>query len=568
MSRRPTGPFVVSVLHNLKPLSSQAKHDPVGTALAQEKSTSKATMPLLFEESRRLARQSASRQRTESGSESMPTSDQSPSAGGSGAGRRNGPSAVALQAARDANEAGSPSGASPGKGLEVVESPSSRRSSSLVSRLFRSSPSNRASTYGASEKDAAIQALARFQDTFDADAHRVVRIYRYPDQASRYIALMDATSVSVLLDFLEATWPPANHKGASFQDNRLVLVEVQPSMYVPGEVIQTLLPGSATHLIGERGLCARYYVATRSTLGLGGGHETHETTNFPLPPDAPTLLPEDQRKELLAPSKSEIITAVEPRIIARELAFGDFKYFSAVRPIEYIAFLWKHQNVPHTNVQAFISRFNWIVNWVKTEVLSHRNNVKRRAESVKAFIKIAQYCQRLQDFNALFAIVSGLASPPLTRLKQTWSKVSSKYTEAFEALEQLMDPSRNMYKYRHSYAEACKVCVSVCGGGVVCAIEVSGAHSRTVGRRERLTDCLMLPCIPSLPHRLLQLCHFSLWSSKTSHLCTKETPPRKMDSSTLKRCECSGPSFKSWKSRLCVDLHGFQDHTRGLTLSF
>ena len=48
----------------------------------------------------------------------------------------------------------------------------------------------------------------------------------------------------------------------------------------------------------------------------------------------------------------------------------------------------------------------------------------------------------------MFAVLSGLGAAPVHRLQQTWKLLPSKVTNQFKELESLMDPSRNMSKYR------------------------------------------------------------------------------------------------------------------------
>lgn len=48
----------------------------------------------------------------------------------------------------------------------------------------------------------------------------------------------------------------------------------------------------------------------------------------------------------------------------------------------------------------------------------------------------------------MFAIISGLGHGAVSRLRQSWDKLPGKYQRIFNELEQLMDPSRNMSKYR------------------------------------------------------------------------------------------------------------------------
>lgn len=48
----------------------------------------------------------------------------------------------------------------------------------------------------------------------------------------------------------------------------------------------------------------------------------------------------------------------------------------------------------------------------------------------------------------MFAIISGLGHGAVSRLRQSWEKLPTKYQRLFNDLQDLMDPSRNMSKYR------------------------------------------------------------------------------------------------------------------------
>ena len=58
-----------------------------------------------------------------------------------------------------------------------------------------------------------------------------------------------------------------------------------------------------------------------------------------------------------------------------------------------------------------------------------------------------------KNINSCFAILSGLNHGCVARLKQTWDRVGGKYMKIFESLSMLMDPSRNMNKYRQLLAK-------------------------------------------------------------------------------------------------------------------
>lgn len=86
--------------------------------------------------------------------------------------------------------------------------------------------------------------------------------------------------------------------------------------------------------------------------------------------------------------------------------------------------------------------------WVVTEVCAE-NNLMRRMRAIKQFIKVARQCKECKNFNSMFNIISGLGHGAVSRLKQTWEKLPGKYQRLFRDMQDLMDPSRNMSKYRN-----------------------------------------------------------------------------------------------------------------------
>lgn len=130
-------------------------------------------------------------------------------------------------------------------------------------------------------------------------------------------------------------------------------------------------------------------------------------------------------------------------------------------------------------LRQFAELVNREMFWVVTEVCSEHNLV-RRSKIIKQFIKIASkffsiynrrlkylycisfltfsyllqtgQCKECKNFNSMFAIVSGLGHGAVSRLRASWEKLPSKYQRLFSDLQELMDPSRNMSKYRQLVA--------------------------------------------------------------------------------------------------------------------
>ncbi|ROT66060.1 Rap guanine nucleotide exchange factor 4 [Penaeus vannamei] len=77
-----------------------------------------------------------------------------------------------------------------------------------------------------------------------------------------------------------------------------------------------------------------------------------------------------------------------------------------------------------------------------------REGLSKRAQLLRKFIKLAAYCKEEQNLNAFFAIVIGLSNVAVTRLTQTWERLSSKFRKMYTEFEMLIDPSRNHRAYR------------------------------------------------------------------------------------------------------------------------
>lgn len=146
----------------------------------------------------------------------------------------------------------------------------------------------------------------------------------------------------------------------------------------------------------------------------------------------------------------------------------DFSIFRQIEPTEYIDELFELNSRYGTPMlEQFAALVNREMFWVVTEVCIEHNPV-RRMKIIKQFIKVARkfflmrlrikldgkilfftgQCKECKNFNSMFAIISGLGHGAVSRLRQSWDKLPGKYQRAFSELQQLMDPSRNMSKYR------------------------------------------------------------------------------------------------------------------------
>ncbi len=142
---------------------------------------------------------------------------------------------------------------------------------------------------------------------------------------------------------------------------------------------------------------------------------------------------------------------LDPLELSAQLTLRDYCLFKSIDSSEYIEFLFNKKDSA-INAYVHLTKFSDLVNeemfWIINEIL-HESNLIKRAKIIKSFIQIAQICKECKNFNSLLSIVSGLDHLTVTRLKDTWERVSNKYKKIFQDLKGLLDPSFNMNKYRN-----------------------------------------------------------------------------------------------------------------------
>ncbi|XP_038648246.1 rap guanine nucleotide exchange factor 2 isoform X5 [Scyliorhinus canicula] len=248
---------------------------------------------------------------------------------------------------------------------------------------------------------------------------QVLRVFK-ADQQSRYLMISrDTTAKEVVIQALREFAVTAAPESYS-----LCEVSVTPE----GVIKQRRLPDQLSKLADRIQLSGRYY--------LKNNMETE------------TLCSDEDAQELLRESH---ITLLQLSMIevATQLSMRNFELFRNIEPTEYIDDLFKLKaKTECTNLKKFENIINQETFWVATEILKESNQLKRM-KIIKHFIKMALHCRECKNFNSMFAIISGLYLAPVARLRNTWEKLPNKYEKLFQDLQDLLDPSRNMAKYRN-----------------------------------------------------------------------------------------------------------------------
>merc|ERR1719234_912427 len=247
----------------------------------------------------------------------------------------------------------------------------------------------------------------------------VLKVYK-ADQTCKYLLIHKETSAHevVMLSLQEF--------GITEPSTNFTLCEV--SVAEGGFVKQRTLPDQLKNLAERIGLASRYYIKN-----------IH---------DSEALLPDENMTDLQKESHV-VLLQLNPVEVSTQLMVEDFTIFRQIEATEYVEDLFEIKSRYGTpNLNTFSALVNREMMWVISEVVAELN-IHKRMRVIKQFIKVARQCKETQNFNSMFAIVSGLGHGSVARLKSTWEKLPSKYQRLFTEMQQLMDPSRNMSRYRN-----------------------------------------------------------------------------------------------------------------------
>ncbi|BFZ03443.1 hypothetical protein BsWGS_06482 [Bradybaena similaris] len=264
-----------------------------------------------------------------------------------------------------------------------------------------------------------ITTIGMLMDERNDMPEHVVKVYK-SDQSFKYLLIHKETTakevVMLALQEFGITEPSCNFS--------LREVTVEMEKFIKSK----RLPDSLSNLPDRLNLNGRYYLKNNLT--------------------SEPLIPDDLIGQLLAESQISLLQ-LDPHEVAWQLTLNDYRVFREIEPTEYVDDLFNLKSKYGCHqLHKFAELVNKEMFWVVTEICSE-NNLVKRTKLLKHFIKISKHCKDCKNFNSMFAILSGLGHGSVSRLKSTWEKLPTKYLKLFEDLQLLMDPSRNMAKYRN-----------------------------------------------------------------------------------------------------------------------
>eukprot|EP01107_Rhizomastix_libera_P005951 TRINITY_DN20053_c0_g1_i1.p1 TRINITY_DN20053_c0_g1~~TRINITY_DN20053_c0_g1_i1.p1 ORF type:complete len:813 (-),score=206.78 TRINITY_DN20053_c0_g1_i1:20-2458(-) len=131
----------------------------------------------------------------------------------------------------------------------------------------------------------------------------------------------------------------------------------------------------------------------------------------------------------------DYILDVSPPEMARQLSLLEFEIFEKIEPKECFGLAWSKKDgaTRSPNITQFINNFNKIGQYVTVTILKE-DSPKKRRKLVEHYLKIAEECFRLNNFNSTMEIISALGSSPISRLKKTWNDKLEQHLHTFASL--------------------------------------------------------------------------------------------------------------------------------------
>ena len=117
-------------------------------------------------------------------------------------------------------------------------------------------------------------------------------------------------------------------------------------------------------------------------------------------------------------------------------------------------YLKKNKYIISPNVMENIDKFNRLSFFIMLDILSY-DYPKDRAKMIEKWVKIAEYCKKINNFNDLFAINSALNNYIITGLQLTFKEVHKKIISSLKEINKFCDCLGN-YKTVRDYIKNLK----------------------------------------------------------------------------------------------------------------
>ncbi|XP_011306869.1 uncharacterized protein [Fopius arisanus] len=150
----------------------------------------------------------------------------------------------------------------------------------------------------------------------------------------------------------------------------------------------------------------------------------------------------NQLRRLLKPNFKTTIWDLDSTTLAKQLTLIDRDLFLRIplSEIEIIIFQKSSKNAP--NIGAWMAFSHRISSLTSSEILMIKK-LEMRTRMLARFINSANKCFSMGNFNSCRSIIAGLQSPPIYRLRSTWSYLKTHHATRYETFTRLCRVFKN-----------------------------------------------------------------------------------------------------------------------------
>ncbi|KAF4125915.1 RasGEF [Geosmithia morbida] len=208
--------------------------------------------------------------------------------------------------------------------------------------------------------------------------------------------------------------------------------------------LTTVLPTAGRRLVElVQRVSGAGLLVPRLVSAMGRANTAVAQTDTPIPSPVVSKSAQNHLNAFKVGSASPSLLDFDPLELARQLTLKQMGIFSSILPEELLSSQWmKNGGAEAPNVKAMSSLSTDISNLVADTILQHPE-LKKRAAVIKQWIKVANHCLELHNYDGLMAIICSLNSSTISRLRKTWDIVSSRRKEMLRTLQKLVEPSQN-----------------------------------------------------------------------------------------------------------------------------
>eukprot|EP00002_Diphylleia_rotans_P026277 TRINITY_DN5229_c0_g1_i1.p1 TRINITY_DN5229_c0_g1~~TRINITY_DN5229_c0_g1_i1.p1 ORF type:complete len:1023 (+),score=199.17 TRINITY_DN5229_c0_g1_i1:71-3139(+) len=147
----------------------------------------------------------------------------------------------------------------------------------------------------------------------------------------------------------------------------------------------------------------------------------------------------------------QIISKYSIEELGDQITLMIHKIYSRLETYEFLQNCWSNANLTYRcpNLFAMIHKFNCISSWVAYSI-SSTPKLKDRIATYSKFVKLAEHLRHRSNFDAMFAVTSGILSSAIHRLKYTRAGISDSTQKMLQHLSSVISPYASYKDYRRA----------------------------------------------------------------------------------------------------------------------